>query len=124
MKKISNSEFVVMRVLWDSDKPLNRHQITELVHQEPYNQTWELPTVSTFISRLYHKGYISYTKENKIYCYYSKITKLNYVRAMIDQKLNETFDRDICEIVLAYTNNDINADNREKVKEYLESHTK
>lgn len=124
MKKISNSEFVVMRVLWDTGEALNRHQITEIVHKDPYNQTWELATVSTFISRLYHKGLISYNKENKIYCYYPKVTKLEYVRTMIDQKLLEVFDKDICQLVLHYTNNEINDTNIADVKMHLDNYTK
>ena len=58
MKKISNSEFVIMNVLWQANEPLNRHEIANRVQLSPFNQTWELATVSTFITRLYQKEFI------------------------------------------------------------------
>lgn len=124
MKKISNSEFVIMNVLWQADEALNRHEIAKRVQLSPFNQTWELATVSTFITRLYQKEFIDYKKEDKIYHYYPTISRLDYNRAVIDEKIYESFGKSIEELLLEYTNNPVNEKNLQKIKDYINKLTK
>lgn len=121
MKKISNSEFVVMDLLWKEGRSLNRHEIAELVRKNPKNEPWELPTISTFISRLCSKGVLTYEKKDRMYHYYPAVTKTEYIQTMINQKLEETFRISFDELVLEYTGNKKTKQNIKKVDEYIKN---
>lgn len=119
MKKISNSEFVIMDILWNSDQSLNRHQIFDLVHNNSENESWELATVSTYISRLCNKGIITYEKKNKLYCYYPLVSKLEYIQTMITQKVQEDFKMSFDELVLTYIGQKNTSKNIKQIHKYI-----
>lgn len=124
MKKISKSEFVIMDILWNSTTSLNRHQIADYIQNVLKINNWQIATISTFISRLYEKGVIAYEKRDKIYCYYPKITKIEYFQTIINNDLHDAFDQSLEEIILTYTGNEINNSNIDKIKVILNNLTK
>ena len=123
-KKISKSEFVIMDILWNSTTSLNRHQIADYIQNVLKINNWQIATISTFISRLYEKGVIAYEKRDKIYCYYPKITKIEYFQTIINNDLHDVFDQSLEEIILTYTGNEINNSNIDKIKIILNNLTK
>jgi BlaI family penicillinase repressor len=61
--RISESEWEVMRVLWDADRPLTAAEIIERVSQRLEGRTdWKPKTVRTFLNRLAKKQVISAEK--------------------------------------------------------------
>ena len=121
MKKTSNSEYIVMQAFWDNDGALNRYELADILSKPPYSQKWEVGTVSTFVSRLYAKGLIDYNRINKINQYYATVGKREYVRTIINQKLQTVFKTNIEELILAYAEADINEDNLAKVNNFIET---
>jgi BlaI family penicillinase repressor len=71
LPRISESEWLVMRVLW-SEGPLTSNEIVE----ELTDQTeWKPKTIKTLINRLMKKGAIEYTKKGRKYIYKAAVNE-------------------------------------------------
>jgi len=79
MKKISQSERIVMEVLW-SQAPMRATQIAENVAAE----NWNIRTVKTLLSRLVKKGVIETQKDGRHYLYMPRVSRESYAEHMID----------------------------------------
>ena len=76
LPKISESEWLVMQVLWETN-PLTANQIVE----ELAGKTkWKPKTIKTLITRLTNKGAIKFEKEGRLYRYYPAVIKDDCVR--------------------------------------------
>ena len=64
--KISESEWEVMKLLWNKN-PLTSEEIINCLNED---NNWTKQTIKTFIIRLTKKGAIGYEKEGRIYKYY------------------------------------------------------
>lgn len=87
MKKMSDSEFLVMQTFWDNNKPMNSTEILRVL-----NTTWSPNVVITFMNRLVEKGYLSSQKVGKERRYFPALTKEEYVSAQMQELADE-----ICE---------------------------
>ena len=57
-EKLSESEEIVMRCLWDSREPMRLSDV--ITACEGYGHYWKAQTVSTFLLRLIQKNYIDF----------------------------------------------------------------
>ena len=73
-EKISESEYEVMKVLWESGQPMPVTDIRRILHQR---KSWEATTVKTLIARLTEKGAVIQEKRN-VYYYAPSITEKEY----------------------------------------------
>lgn len=55
MKKLSDSEFEIMKVLWSQDTPMTSNEILDRV-KDKYD--WKLAGLMTFLARMVDKGYV------------------------------------------------------------------
>ena len=85
--KISNSEWHIMRVLWESS-PLTANQVVEFMSDET---KWKSRTVKTLINRLVKKGALSYEADGRTYLYSPKVNEEDCVRAESSSFLRRTF---------------------------------
>ena len=76
LPKISESEWMVMRVLWKKS-PLTAN---EIVKELARNTNWKPKTIKTLITRLTKKGAIKYEKEGRLYKYCPAVIKEECVR--------------------------------------------
>lgn len=86
MEKLSESEEMVMRCLWESDRPLGLSEV--ITACQSYERGWKPQTVSTFLSRLVQKGYVDTRKRNRGNVYFPRIEQEAYLndqmQAMLD----------------------------------------
>jgi BlaI family penicillinase repressor len=73
--KISESEWLVMRVLW-SKSPLAANEVFE---QLAGKTKWKFKTVKTLIDRLARKGAVRFEKEGRRYMYYPAVAQAECV---------------------------------------------
>ena len=73
MKKLSESEFEIMKILWKKDRPLTSNEI--LNEMKEFRQ-WKLPSLMTVLARMTEKGYV--------YC--DRTTRTNYYSALIAEE--------------------------------------
>jgi BlaI family penicillinase repressor len=69
LPKISESEWLVMRVLW-AKSPLTANEVVERLTGKTQ---WKPKTVKTLIDRLMKKGAVKFEKEGRRYRYYPAI---------------------------------------------------
>jgi len=75
LPKISESEWLVMRVLW-AKSPLAAQEVFE---QLDGATKWKPKTVKTLIDRLVKKGAVKYEKDGRRYMYYPAVGRDEYV---------------------------------------------
>ena len=91
MKKISDAELEVLKVIWDKNIVTSLDIIYEL---RRYN--WSNNTVRTLIKRLLEKEAIEVIgKKNKAYYYKAKIDKEKYKYLRTQNLLNKIFEEKI-----------------------------
>ncbi len=76
LPKISESEWLVMRVLW-SNGPLTAN---EVVKELAGKTKWKPKTIKTLITRLMNKGAVKFEKEGRKYRYYPAVSEAECVR--------------------------------------------
>ena len=76
LPKISESEWLVMRVLW-SNGPLTAN---EVVKELTGKTKWKPKTIKTLITRLMKKGAVKFEKEGRKYRYYPAVSQAECVR--------------------------------------------
>lgn len=88
VSKITDSEFLVMRVLWEAKQELTITQIRESLEK---TTDWNSSTIKTLIRRLVNKGAVEATKK-EVYYYKALITEDEYnqhiTKDLIDRLYN------------------------------------
>ena len=72
MKKLSDSEFEIMKVLWSQESPITSNEVLDRL-KDRYD--WKLAGLMTFLARMVDKGYV--------YC--DRTTRTNYYSAVVSQ---------------------------------------
>jgi len=76
LPRISESEWLVMRVLWSKGEATANEVVEELAGRTKWNPR----TVKTLITRLSGKGAVKYKKEGRMYRYYPAVGQADCVR--------------------------------------------
>jgi BlaI family penicillinase repressor len=84
LPRISDTEWIVMRVLWSSS-PLTAGQVVKALSQ---GTPWMPRTIKTFLGRLVRKGAIGFTTEGRTYSYFPLVAEADCVRSENDSFLN------------------------------------
>jgi len=77
LPRISESEWLVMRVLWSKGALTSNEVVKELTG----STKWKPKTIKTLITRLMNKGAIKFKKEGRKYRYYPVISEAECVGA-------------------------------------------
>ena len=73
IKNSSDSETVLLEILWNEDKPLSVSQMMERLEERQIK--WAYTTVGTFLKRMEKKGLVSSVKEGRSYYYRAEVKK-------------------------------------------------
>ncbi len=76
LPKISESEWLVMRVLWSNGSLTANEVVKELAGKTK----WKPKTIKTLITRLMKKGAVKFEKEGRKYRYYPAVSQAECVR--------------------------------------------
>jgi len=76
LPKISESEWLVMRVLWSNGSLTANEVVKELTGKTK----WKPKTIKTLITRLMKKGAVKFEKEGRKYRYYPAVSQAECVR--------------------------------------------
>ncbi len=99
MQAISQSEQVVMDIIW-SKSPISAKEIVDQVQQ---TEDWHEKTIKTLLNRLLKKQAISYQKQGREYLYYPIIEKQTFVSKESQSFLGRLFDGSLPKFVSAFT---------------------
>lgn len=81
MKKISSSEMILMKCIWDSKEELSIPQLMEIVRDQ-YGKEYKRTTIVTFLSRLQEKGYVQTCRKGKLSYVHAVCTEEKYKASM------------------------------------------
>ncbi len=77
LKKLPDTEFEIMKVVWANDPPITTNMIMEQLGNE---REWKAPTVISLMLRLVERGFLRTEKNGKERTYFPLVTKDEYLR--------------------------------------------
>lgn len=75
MKKLSDTEFEIMQILWSCDEALTSNQILEMFKER---RNWKLASVMTLLSRMTEKGFVNCDRSTRTNYYEPIISEREY----------------------------------------------
>ncbi len=121
LAKISDSEYEVMTVLWQSDDYMEVSQVHKALSSV---KKWAYNTVGTFLIRLTDKGYLDAKKRGRANCYYPKITEEEYVRQNTEEFLRTMYKGSRRSLIAALYDDDVDDAELDELIKLVESKRK
>lgn len=117
MRKMSESEMEIMKVVWKHKNPLTNKEIISLI---PNNQ-WKVTTVLTLISRLIDKGFLKAEKEGRVSLYRYVVSEDEYRRRCSKSFLDEFYQGSFKNFFAAlYSDDEISQSDFDELREILD----
>ena len=76
LKKLPDTEFEIMKVVWANDPPVTTGTVMEQLGSK---RGWKAPTVISLMLRLVEKGFLSTEKNGKERTYFPLVAKEDYL---------------------------------------------
>lgn len=94
MKQVTDCERLVLLIIWAMEagatdmagKIPDLQDITVAVNKK-YGKEWKTQTISTFLSRLVSKGFLSMQRKGRDFLYTTLVTKAEYIESTVPQLL-------------------------------------
>lgn len=113
-KKITDSEYEIMKILWESDMALTSAGVLERLD----NKTWKITTVATLLTRLCDKGAVTFEKRGRNHYYKPLIRendyKINAAKSFISKVYNGSFKNLVAAL---YENQEISQKDIDELKD-------
>jgi len=116
---LPETEFAVMQTVWEQHAPVSSRQITEFLTPR---RNWKLQTVSTLLSRLEDKGFLSSEKQGKERYYKPLVDCDDYLRQETGQFMKTFHKNSITGLMSALvSNNDVTEDDLRELAAWLKN---
>jgi BlaI family penicillinase repressor len=76
-KKLPNTEFEIMKVVWANEPPITTNMVMEQLGNE---RKWKAPTVISLMLRMVKKGFLRTEKNGKERIYFPLVAKEDYLK--------------------------------------------
>ena len=76
MKKLPDTEFEIMKVVWANEPPITTNMVMEQLGNE---RKWKAPTVISLMLRMVKKGFLRTEKTGKERTYFPQVAKEDYL---------------------------------------------
>ena len=87
MKKLTNKEEEVLKILWRLEKAFVKEVLAEFKSDKPHYNT-----LSTIIRNLEEKQYVSYTAYGNTHQYYPIVSKEQYRKGFMNEAMHDYFN--------------------------------
>ena len=94
---ISESEWVVMKIIWNEPPKTLQEILSELVHT-----AWSPTTIQTYLARLVKKGALTTKRQGKGYLYYPAISENDCQLAESKSFLSRVYDGSLSQMVKGF----------------------
>ena len=88
LPKIANSEWFVMKLLWEKAP----QTASEIINKLKSSVDWAPKTVKTLLNRLVKKDVLGFKEEGRSYLYFPKISEKSYKHHATHNFVNRVFD--------------------------------
>jgi BlaI family penicillinase repressor len=117
LPKISESEWMVMRVLW-AKSPLTANEVVERLTGKA---KWKPKTVKTLIDRLVKKGAVKFEKEGRRHRYYPAVERDECIATERQSFIRRVYGGTMKPMLAAFLEDaELSADDISELKEILE----
>ena len=99
-KRVSESEKLVMEILWQ-ESPLSSLDVVSRLS----DQSWNEKTVKTFLNRLVKKKVLSYQKDGRRYLYSPLVEREDFLAQESSGFLQKVFKGDMQELLATFVHN-------------------
>ena len=118
LPNISESEWEVIKVIWDAGEPLTAGQIVSALQGQ---KDWAPRTVKTLLARLVKKGAVKSLVEEKRYVYRAAVSRQQAARHEARSFLSRVFDGALVPAVATFLKEtDLSPNELEELKQILE----
>lgn len=73
----SKSEIFIMKIIWSADKALGVREVMARANSIN-NKDWKVQTVSTFLSRLVQRNFLTMERRGRVFYYHPNISEEEY----------------------------------------------
>ena len=117
MKKLSDSEYEIMKILWGQDAPMTSNEILEGLKGR---YDWKLAALMTFLARMADKGYVACDRSTRTNYYSALVSQREYQVQESRTLLEKLYDNSAAKMIaqLCKTNN-ISQKEIVELREYL-----
>lgn len=122
IKKLPDSEFEIMKVVWANESPINTGIIMEKLGKE---KEWKAQTIITLMNRLVDRGFIRSEKNGKERSYFPLIDKEEYLKFETRDFMERFHGNSFVSLVTTlYERNKIKESELEELAEWLKERQK
>lgn len=117
MKKLSDSEYEIMKILWGQDAPMTSNEILGGLKGR---YDWKLAALMTFLARMADKGYVACDRSTRTNYYSALVSQREYQVQESRTLLEKLYDNSAAKMIaqLCKTNN-ISQKEIVELREYL-----
>ncbi|GGW28359.1 BlaI/MecI/CopY family transcriptional regulator [Arenibacter certesii] len=101
MKKLTNKEEEIMKILWDLEKAFVKDVLAQFKEDKPHYNT-----LSTIIRNLEEKGYVAHNTYGNTHQYYPVVAKEAYRKQFISGAIEDYFNNSYKNLVSYYASED------------------
>ena len=119
MKRLSQTEFKIMKILWEHPEPVTSSQILEETRGE---LDWKLASLMTALSRMADKGYVHCDRSTRTNYYRAVISREDYRIQESDSFLAKLYDRSATKFIASLCRRErMSGEEIRKLRTYLDS---
>lgn len=119
MKRLADSEFEIMKVLWRMKNPLTSNEILEELKG---NRNWKLASLMTVLARMAEKGYVYCDRTTRTNYYSAIVTEESYKIEESETFLQKLYDKSLSRFVAyMYHGKKLSNQDIKELREFLDS---
>lgn len=116
MKKLTNKEEEVMKILWELERAFVKDVLAQFKEDKPHYNT-----LSTIIRNLEEKGYVAYEVYGNTHQYYPIVAKEDYRKRFMNEVIEDYFNNSYKNLVSFFASEDkISVDELKEIIKHIE----
>ena len=119
MKKLSDSEFEIMKILWSRDNAMTSNEILD---EMKGRRDWKLASLMTVLARMVDKGYVYCDRSTRTNYYNAIIGEEQYKIEESEQFLDKLFNKSATRLIASlYQGKKFSSEEINELRTYLDS---
>lgn len=119
MKKLSDAELEIMRVLWRYNEPLTSNQILSEMSE---SRNWKLASLMTVLARMADKGAVCCDRSTRTNYYSTLVSEEEYKLMESESFLERLYEKSAKNLIAClYQGKKMSKENIDELREYLDS---
>lgn len=117
LKKLPDTEFEVMKIIWGNDPPITTNMLMEQLGKE---KGWKQQTMIVLLMRLVERGFLRTEKNGKERMYYPLVDKGQYLKFETSSFIERFHNHSIVSLVNSlYDGKELKASDLEELSKWL-----